>query len=156
MSSKKNNIGKFRDLYSPLSCIDHAELTNYSEFLRLEESLKIRHPSPQWHAQFNPVFRWSCCSLCNSLMDLNWKVKNFRLSVQFSLDWVFEKELGDYRRVIRFFLVFPGGSAVKNPPAMQERWVWSLGQKDPLEKEMATHSGILAWEIPRTEKPGGL
>ena len=39
---------------------------------------------------------------------------------------------------------------------MQETWVWSLSQKDPLEKEMATHSSILAWEIPWTEEPGGL
>ena len=40
---------------------------------------------------------------------------------------------------------------VKNLPAMQETWVPSLGQEGPLEKEMATHSGILAWEIPWTE-----
>ena len=40
--------------------------------------------------------------------------------------------------------------------ATQETWVQSLGQKDPLEKEMVTHSGILAWEIPWTEEPGGL
>ena len=39
---------------------------------------------------------------------------------------------------------------------MQETWVPSLGQEDPLEKKMATHSSILAWEIPWTEKPGGL
>ena len=39
---------------------------------------------------------------------------------------------------------------------MQEMQVWSLGQEDPLEKEMAIHSSILAWEIPWTEKPGGL
>ena len=39
---------------------------------------------------------------------------------------------------------------------MQEMWVQSLGQEDPLEEEMATHSSILAWEIPWTEKPGGL
>ena len=45
---------------------------------------------------------------------------------------------------------------VKNPPAMQETWVWSLGQEDPLEKGMATHSSILAWEIPWTEQPGRL
>ena len=45
---------------------------------------------------------------------------------------------------------------VKNPPAMQETWDRSLGQEDPLEKAMATHSSILAWEIPRTEEPGGL
>ena len=45
---------------------------------------------------------------------------------------------------------------VRNLPAMQETQVQSLGQEDPLEKEMATHSSILAWRIPRTEKPGGL
>ena len=44
---------------------------------------------------------------------------------------------------------------VKNPPAMQETWVPSLGQEDPLEEEMATHTSILAWEIPWTEDPGG-
>ena len=48
---------------------------------------------------------------------------------------------------------------VKNLPAMQETqetWVQSLSWKDPLEEEMATHSNILAWEIPWTEEPGGL
>ena len=45
---------------------------------------------------------------------------------------------------------------VKNPPAMQETQVQSLGQEDPLEKEMATHSSILAWRIPWTEEPSGL
>ena len=45
---------------------------------------------------------------------------------------------------------------VKNHPPMQETQVESLGQKDPLEKEMATHSSILAGEIPWTEEPGGL
>ena len=45
---------------------------------------------------------------------------------------------------------------VKTLPAMRETWVWSLGQEDPLEKGMATHSSILAWEIPWTEGPGGL
>ena len=51
---------------------------------------------------------------------------------------------------------FPGGSVVRNPPAMQETWVQSLGWEDPLEKEMATHSSTLAWEIPWREEPGGL
>ena len=45
---------------------------------------------------------------------------------------------------------------VKRLPAMQETWVRSLGQEDPLEKAMATHSSSLAWKIPRTEKPGRL
>ena len=45
---------------------------------------------------------------------------------------------------------------VKSPPAMRETWVQSLGWEDPLEKEMATHSSILAWKIPWTEEPGRL
>ena len=45
---------------------------------------------------------------------------------------------------------------VKRLPAMQETWVQSLGQEDPLEKEIATHSSILAWKIPWTEEPGRL
>ena len=54
---------------------------------------------------------------------------------------------------------FPSGSAVKNPPAMQElqkTWVQSLGEEDPLEEGMATHSSILAWRIPRSEETGEL
>ena len=45
---------------------------------------------------------------------------------------------------------------VKRLPTMQETWVQSLDQEDLLEKEVATHSGILAWKIPRTEEPGRL
>ena len=45
---------------------------------------------------------------------------------------------------------------VKNVPVMQETWVWSLSQEDPLEKGMVTHSSILTWRIPWTEEPGKL
>ena len=51
---------------------------------------------------------------------------------------------------------FLSGSVVKNPPKMQEKQVQSLGQEDPRVQEMATHSSILAWEIPGTEEPGEL
>ena len=51
---------------------------------------------------------------------------------------------------------FLGGSVVKNSSAKQETLVRSLGQEDPMEKEMATHSSILTWEIPLTEEPRGL
>ena len=53
----------------------------------------------------------------------------------------------------------PGGTVIKNPPAMQEMletWVQFLDEEDPLEKEMATYSSILAWKISRTEEPGRL
>ena len=55
--------------------------------------------------------------------------------------------------IMRDFLL---AQLVKNLPAMQETWVQFLGWEDPLEKEMATHSGMLAWEIPWTEEPGRL
>ena len=51
---------------------------------------------------------------------------------------------------------FSGGSVIKNLPAKQEMPVQSLGQEYPLDKEMATHSSILAWELPWTKEPGGL
>ena len=50
----------------------------------------------------------------------------------------------------------PASQSVKSRPAVQETQVQSLGQEDPLEKEMAIHSSILAWRIPWTEEPGGL
>ena len=51
---------------------------------------------------------------------------------------------------------FPGGTVVKNPAAIQEMQIQSLGQENPLEKEMATHPSILPWKIPWTEEPGRL
>ena len=56
----------------------------------------------------------------------------------------------------RTFLASLMAQMVKNPPAMQETWVQSLGWEDPLEEGMATHSSILAWRIPWTEEPGRL
>ena len=53
---------------------------------------------------------------------------------------------------VRAYLV---AQMIKNLPAVQETWVRSLGQEYPLEEGMATHSSILAWEIPWTEEPGG-
>ena len=52
--------------------------------------------------------------------------------------------------------VFPLWLTGKDPPAMKETWVWSLGQEDSLEKEMGTHFSILDWRIPWTEESGGL
>ena len=58
---------------------------------------------------------------------------------------------------LSLFIVWAsGGSLVKNPPAMHEMQDRPLGREDPLEKDTATHSSILAWEIPWTEEPGGL
>ena len=57
---------------------------------------------------------------------------------------------------IGFHWGFLGGSAVKNLPTMQETWVWSMCQEDPLEEGMATRSSVLSWRIPWTEEPSGL
>ena len=54
------------------------------------------------------------------------------------------------------YMGFSGGSALKNPPPVQEMQVQSLDQEDPLEKKTATHSSILAWRIPSTENSGRL
>ena len=51
---------------------------------------------------------------------------------------------------------FLAGSVSKESPVIQETWVWHLDQEDPLEKEMAIHASILAWEFPWTEEPGEL
>ena len=56
----------------------------------------------------------------------------------------------------RYIRDFPIAQVIKNLPVMQETWVQSLGQEDPLEKEKAIHYSILAWRIPWTEEPGGL
>ena len=62
-----------------------------------------------------------------------------------------------YCGFVKAFVVWasPVAQSVNNLPAMQETWVRPLGWKDPLEKEMATHSSILAWKIPWTEELGG-
>ena len=82
------------------------------------------------------------CNLTQNewLLSLFWEVK---ILSEENLDWP----------------SFPSGSAVKNPPAMQETqemWVQPPGGEDPLEEGTATHSSVLAWRIPRTEEPGGL
>ena len=61
-----------------------------------------------------------------------------------------------YFRALPFLAgIFPGAQTVKNPPAMLENWVRSLGREDPLEEGLATPSSILAWRLPWTEEPGG-
>ena len=61
-----------------------------------------------------------------------------------------------HRRILCITWASLVAQRLKCLPAMQETWVQSLCQEDPLEKEMATHSSILAWRIPGTEEPGGL
>ena len=66
------------------------------------------------------------------------------------------KVIINYKETIVAYSGFPGSSVVENMPAMQETWVLSLVWEDSLEEKMATHSSILAYEVPWTEEPGGL
>ena len=61
-----------------------------------------------------------------------------------------------YSYVYVVYVTSQVAQTIKNLPAMQETWVRSLGQKDPLEMGMATHCSILAWRMPWTEEPGRL
>ena len=67
-----------------------------------------------------------------------------------------KKRAGLLSTVPKLCTGFPGGAVVKNPPAMQEIRVWSLGQEDSPEKGMAIHTSILAWKVPWTEEPSRL
>ena len=107
-----------------------------------------------------------------SLLCLSWGIKEIHILMvepsfqdlvfsinilYFPLQWEEELETNKYPSVwMDLYTGFPSDSVVKNPPVMQETHVQFLGQEDPLEKEMATHSSILAWRIPWTEEPGGL
>ena len=68
--------------------------------------------------------------------------------------WAKHKRYRDFKRLTFFFFLV--AQVVKNLPVMQEIQIQSLGQEDALEKEMPTHSSILAWNILWTEEPGGL
>ena len=81
------------------------------------------------------------CTASVALQSENLAMEGQNFSFLFDLDWC------DH---------FPGGSDGKATSCKRETWVQSLGQEDPLEKEMATHSSTLAWRIPWMEEPGRL
>ena len=96
----------------------------------------------------NPASNTYCVSLGNLF---NLSVLHFLISKIYCLGLFLElKNISIY---VRASLV---AQTVKNPHAVQETWIQSLGWEDPLEKGTATHSGILAWRIPWTEEPGRL
>ena len=87
------------------------------------------------------------------LKDAPWKKSNKELRQHIKNQRQHFANKGPYSLSYGFSFV---AQMVKNLPAIQETWIWSLGQEDPLEKEMATHSSILAWRIPWSEEAGGL
>ena len=71
----------------------------------------------------------------------------------YQINWFKENKIFNNSPSLWAFFV---AQLVKNPPAMQETWILSLGWEDPMEEERITHSSILAWRIPWTEYPGRL
>ena len=96
---------------------------------------------------FFPPFLLDVCSMFYRHMTLTVNLTN---KTYFKVVW----ERG--RKEKENQLDYTIAQQVKNLPVTQEMWIWSLGQEDPLEKELATHSTILAWKIPRTEESSGL
>ena len=102
------------------------------------------------HIIWNPS-AWTICSF--SLIYLDY----YGLWDTYFILWVIiQQNIQFHAQIVPHLAIdcFLGGSGSKDSPAMQETWVWSLGWEDPLEKEMSTHSSVLAWRIPWTEEPG--
>ena len=110
-------------------------------------------PSPP-HLQWNPVLTHTPSILWA------WDLKPVCWALIQCCHWSAECLWTPYLFLhLSFFMGFPADSVVRfylPMPKIQEMQVWSLGQEDSLEEERATHSSILAWEVPRTEEPGGL
>ena len=94
-------------------------------------------------------------SICHPVASSWYLKKTVELTI-FHMDLAHAKVMEIISIKLRIWRAFLVAQTIKNLPAMQETWVWSLGGEDPLEKEMATHSSILVWRIPWTEEPGGL
>ena len=104
-----------------------------------------------WPALFNENYSWRQSVSFLSATEEVWAVNMISRSPYLSLN---------HKALVSIIIGFPGSSVVKKKKKkiclpMQKTWVWSQGWKDPLEEEMATHSSILAWDIPWTEEPGG-
>ena len=120
-----------------------------------EQSLRVIWDAASWAAvlilpQIKLNSQLSSCTF--------FLVNNTLLALHFIFSWFGERASIKH---LCWISTFNQGSPfeaqlVKNLPTMQETRVRSLGQEDPLEKEMATHSSILAWRLPWTEEPGGL
>ena len=126
---------------------------------RIDQRTRVRHFFPQKRSAGNSI---ACDSSkynkkVDGMRNLKWADCGPSLVVSSLAHWYISKE-GDKR--LKVLPQHLGASLVaqmvNNLPAVQEIWVWFLGQEDPLEKGVATHYSILAWRIPWTEEPGSL
>ena len=111
--------------------------------------------NPSWHRCHMSTFVFCSQLLESSSQGFNlkrWMVLANETASHFSMDCLFIPSL----RFSLYLWASLVAQRLKHLPGMQETWVWSLGQEDPLEKEMTTHSSTLAWEIPWAEEPGRL
>ena len=122
----------------------------YKDMFHLQQTIIYPLISRTWETMWVLTYKifWPLCVIeypVIVLLNIKARIENIRERIQ--------NYLGIMYLFMKASLV---AQMVKNLPAMQETWVWSLGQEDLLEKEMATYSSIIAWEIPRTEEPGRL
>ena len=105
-------------------------------------------PAPGVHSDSRPSSQWCHPAISSSVIPFSSCPQSLPASESFPMSQLF---LFNIRYII--LLASLVAQMVKNLPAMQETQVQFLGQEDPLEKGMATHSSILAWRVPRTEEP---
>ena len=130
-------------------------------------SINSKLPCSDPYPVLTKLLHWKICFKFENLKNLNYyspsllshpNTRHFKGSVESlyhnKLSLVLQK--GSFRDISGSQLLTLDYEFLKHLPLMRETWVWSLGQEDPLEKEMATHSSILAWRIPWMEEPGGL
>ena len=141
-----NSIHSRYNIYSPWCTL----LVSY-----FDTNLRLTYSETHHISMIQRLNFLSLRIICNSVTSTNLVVDLLISSIRLC---ICEKQR--LRRDHLFQLTFHNASlmaqSLKRLPTMQETWVRSLGREDPLEKEMATHSSILAWRIPWTEEPGGL
>ena len=112
-------------------------------------------PTPGAYSNSCPWTRWFHWTILSSVVSFSSCLLTFPASGSFPMNRFFTSA-GQSIRISALALVLPMAQMVKHLSAMQQPWVRSLGWEEPLEKEIAAHSSILAWKIPWTAEPGRL
>ena len=122
--------------------------------LTLSDPMDCSLPGSSVHGIFQArVLEWGAIAFSETpyIVSSNWPASLLTHSPWIRLDHLWVTVGWNYLHLY-IIMGFPGDSVGKILPAMQEPWIWSLGQKDPLEEGVATHSSILVWRIPWTEE----
>ena len=122
---------------------------------RQHARLPCPSPTPRVYLDSCPLSWWCHPTTSSSVVPFSSRLQSFPASGSFPVSQFFATG-GQSIGVLKFSFNFSAlvAQMVKNPPAMWDTWVWSLGWEDPLKEGIATHSSILTWRIPRREEPG--